>query len=208
MIFNDVPEEETTWRAATIRVYACQDTTFRVKPGTEPTAPFGVAVGQVTAAQGSHPHVFQDVQIWFQFTAGPVGSVGPSGHDDGPVNTTIVCDQTNQEFQFELRAHSIHRPTVAVQLVLDQSGSMADPAGTSGLTRLEVLKGAADLFATVIQDNNGLGIIRFDQVAYPPNDPTYGGMAITTILSDAERNAAQMVINAHGAMATPQPAPG
>lgn len=113
VIFNDVPEEETTWRAATIRVYTCGNTTFRVKPGTEPAAPFGIAIGQVTAAQGAHPHLFQDVRIWFQYTAGPVGSVGPGGHDDGPVNTTIVCDETNQEFLFELRAHSIHRPTVA-----------------------------------------------------------------------------------------------
>jgi hypothetical protein len=201
VIFNDVPEEETTWRAATIRVYTCPDTTYRVKPGTEPGAPgpFGIAVGQATAVHGVHPHLFQDVRIWFQYTAGPVGSVGPTGHDDGPVNTTIVCDETGEEFQFELRAHSIERPTVAVQMVLDQSGSMADPAGTSGLTRLEVLKDAANLFATVIQDNNGLGIVRFDQNAYPPNDPTFGGMAITTILSDAERNAAHAVINAHGA---------
>src|SRR5262249_17118380 len=113
VIFNDVPEEETTWRAATIRVYTCGNTTFRVKPGTEPAGPFGIAIGQVTAAQGAHPHLFQDVRIWFQYTAGPVGSVGPGGHDDGPVNTTIVCDETNQEFLFELRAHSIHRPTVA-----------------------------------------------------------------------------------------------
>ncbi|HEX9327293.1 MAG TPA: hypothetical protein VF915_12295, partial [Reyranella sp.] len=190
---------ETTWRAATIRVYACADTTFRVKPGTEPAAPFGIAVNQATAVQGTHPHLFQDIRIWFQFTAGPVGSVGASGHDDGPVNTIIICDETGQEFQFELRAHSIHRETVAVQMVLDQSGSMADPAGTSGLTRLAVLKDAAKMFATVIQDNNGLGIVRFDQDAYPPNDPTYGGMAITKILSDAERNAAKTVIDAHGA---------
>jgi Common central domain of tyrosinase len=35
VIFNDVPEEETTWRAAIIRIYTCGDTTFRVKPGTE-----------------------------------------------------------------------------------------------------------------------------------------------------------------------------
>src|SRR5262249_7977639 len=88
-------------------------------------------------------------------------------------------------------------------MVLDQSGSMADPAGTSGLTRLEVLKDSAKLFAAVIQDNNGLGIIRFDQDAYPPNDPTYGGMVITKILSDAERTAAQTVIDAHGAHGDP-----
>jgi von Willebrand factor type A domain len=194
VIFNDVPEEETTWRAAVIRVYTCQNTTFRVKPGTEPGAPFGVEVGQATAVFGALPHLFQDVRIWFSYTA---GAVGTAPHDDGPLDTTIICDETGEEFPFELKAHSIHRPTVAVQMVLDQSGSMADPAGTSGLTRLEVLKDAANLFATVIQNNNGLGIVRFDQDAYPPNDPTFGGMAITKITSDADRDAAHNAIDAH-----------
>lgn len=196
VIFNEVPEEETTWRAAVIRVFTCPDTTFRVKPGTEPGAPFGIAVSPVTAPHGAHPHLFQDVRIWFQYTAGALGS---APHIDGPVNTTVRCDETGQEFQFELRANTIHRPTVAVQMVLDQSGSMAWAAGTSGLTRLEVLKDAANLFATVIQDNNGLGIIRFDQDAYPPNDPTYPGMPITRIMGDPDRNAAHTAINAHGA---------
>lgn len=198
LIFNDVPEEETTWRAAVIRVYTCALTTFRVKPGTEPGAPFDIAVGVATATTGAHPHLFQDVRIWFQYTAPVVGAV-PQPHDDGPVNTTIRCDETGQEFQFELRAHSIRRPTVAVQMVLDQSGSMAWPAGTSGLIRLDVLKDAANLFATVIQNNNGLGIVRFDQDAYPPNHPTYPGMTITKILSDADRDTAHTAINAHGA---------
>jgi len=197
VIFNDVPEEETTWRAAVIRVHTCADTTFRVKPGTEPGAPFGIAVGQTTAVHGAHTYLFQDVRIWFQYTA---GAVGTAPHDDGPLDTTIICDETGEEFPFELKAHSIHRPTVAVQMVLDQSESMAYPAGTSGLTRLEVLKDAANLFATVIQNNNGLGIVRFDQDAYPPNDPTYGGMLITKITSDADRDTAHNAIDAHGAI--------
>jgi hypothetical protein len=91
-----------------------------VKPGTKPTAPFDTAVDQVTAAQGTDPHGFQDVRIWFQYTA--PGSVGLGGHDDGPVNTTIICDETNQEFLFELRAHAIRRPTVAVHLALWRPG--------------------------------------------------------------------------------------
>jgi len=198
LIFNDVPEEETTWRAAVIRVYTCLDTTFRVKPGTEPGAPFGITVNPAMATQGSHTHLYQDVRIWFQYTAAAVGTV-TQPHNDGPVNTTIICDETGQEFLFELRAHSIHRPTVAVQMVLDQSGSMGWPAGTSGLSRLDVLKDAANLFATVIQNNNGLGIVRFDQDAYPPNDPTYPGMPITKILSDADRITGHNAINAHGA---------
>ncbi len=199
LIFNDVPEEETTWRAAVIRVFTCDNTTFRVKPGTEPVAPFGVAVGQVTLLQGAHPHQFQDVRIWFQYTAGALNTAGPGGQNEGPVNTTVICNETGEEFQFELRGHYIHRPTVAVQMVLDQSGSMADPAGTSGLNRLQVLKDAARTFATLIQDNNGLGIVRFDHDAYGPNDPTFGGMPITRIVAESDRDTARNAIDSHGA---------
>jgi hypothetical protein len=195
IIFNDVPEEETTWRAAVVRVYTCPDTTVRVKPGSEMVAPFTVVVGSVVAQQGAHPHAYQDVKLWFSFTAGDLNSAPQS---IGPVNTIIEVVGV-EEFQFELRANTIDRETVAVQLALDQSGSMADPAGTSGLTRLAVLKDAANLFADTIQVNNGLGIIRFDQDAYPPNDPTYGGMPITRIMSDSDRDTAHTAIGLHGA---------
>lgn len=118
------------------------------------------------------------------------------------VNTTLKCDENGQEFQFEPRANTIHRPTVAVMLALDQSGSMGWQAGTSGATRLQVLQGAAELFANLIQKNNGIGIIRFDQDAYPPNDPTYGGMPITQVAADgfgdSTRSQTLSVIASHG----------
>jgi hypothetical protein len=205
LIFNDVPEEETAWRAAVIRVYTCPDTTFRVKPGTEPPmgSPFGIEVGQATAVHGAHPHGYQEVRIWFRYTAGAVGTAGPTGHDDGPLNTTIKCDQTTDEFLFELRAHYIQRPTVAVQMALDQSGSMAWAAGTSGLSRLQVLKDAAKLFVSVIQRNNGIGIIRFDQDAYQPNHATFGTVPFSQVPDDDPNNMvrtnARTAIDAHGA---------
>jgi hypothetical protein len=200
LIFNDVPEEESTWRAAVVRVYACADTTIRVKPGTEPAAPFSVVVGSAVASHGAHPHAYQDVRIWFQFTA---GAVGTAPQTVGPANTTLQCVETGQEFAFELRANAIHRPTVAVQMCLDQSGSMGWAAGSSGATRLQVLKDAAGLFANLIQKNNGVGIVRFDQDAYPPNDPTYGGLPITKVLNDTFADSARVnalnAIAAHGA---------
>jgi hypothetical protein len=196
--FNDVPEEETTWRAAVIKVRACGDVTIRVKPGTEPGLPFVVSTPSVPSSPGPFP--FREIRIWFQFTAGAVGTAPQS---IPAVNTTLKCDENGQEFDFELKANIIERPTVAVQLVLDQSGSMAWDAGTSGVTRLQVLKDAASLFASLIQRNNGIGIIRFDQDAYPPNHATYGGMAITKVLNDGfgdpTRIAAAGVIAAHGA---------
>lgn len=200
IIFNDVPEEESTWRAGVVRIYTCTDTTIRVKPGTEPAAPFSVVVGTAATTHGAHPHAYQDVRIWFQFTAGALGS---APQIVGPVNTTLQCVETGQEFLFELKANTIHRPTVAVQMCLDQSGSMAWAAGTSGATRLQVLKDAANLFANLIQKNNGIGIVRFDQDAYPPSDPTYGGLPITKVLNDTfadpARVSALSAIAAHGA---------
>lgn len=198
ILFNDVPELETTWRSATIRVYTCPDTTFRVKPGTEPPpgSPFGIEVGQVTAAHGSHEHLFQDVRLWFRYTA---GAVGTAPRIDGPVPVTVECVQTGQNFPFELRANTIARPTVAVEMVLDQSGSMGWQAGTSSLTRLQVLKEAATMFVAVIPEGNGLGIVRFDENAYLPNDPTYPGLPMTRISSPADRAAAQVAVDAHGA---------
>ncbi|AKJ29456.1 tyrosinase family protein [Caldimonas brevitalea] len=196
--FNDVPEEETTWRAAVVRVRACGEVTLRVKPGTEPAAPFDVATPVVESDPGPVP--FREVRVWFQFTA---GAVGTAPQTPGPVNTTLVCDENGQEFLFELRANTIHRPTVAVQLALDQSGSMAWAAGTSGATRLQVLVDAASLFANLIQKNNGIGIIRFDQDAYPPDHATFGGMPITKVMNDGfgdpTRATALGVIAAHTA---------
>lgn len=198
VVFNDVPEEETTWRAAVIRVRTCGDVTIRVKPGTEPAAPFGVATPVVLAKAGPSP--FREIRLWFEFTA---GALGTAPQTIPAVNTTLKCDENGQEFAFELRANTIHRPTVAVQMALDQSGSMGWAAGTSGATRLQVLVDAASLFANLLQKNNGIGIIRFDQDAYPPADPTFGGMAITKVMSDgfadATRLAALGVIAAHGA---------
>jgi hypothetical protein len=195
--FNDVPEEETTWRAAVIRLYTCDDATIRVKPGMEPVAPFTTVVPSVLTHHAAA--AFVDVRIWFEFTA---GAVGTAPQTIPAVNTTIQC-VGGPEFQFELVANTIERPTVAVQLALDQSGSMAWAAGTSGATRLQVLKDAATLFVDLIQKDNAVGIIRFDQNAYTPNDPTYGGMAITTVqtnsFADAARIQAKNVIAVHGA---------
>jgi len=203
--FNSVPEEETTWRAAVIKAYSCEDATFRVKAGTEPGAPFSILFPPHGNAVAHHDpnatHAYSEARVWFAFTAGAVGTAPQSM---GPVNTVIECvEDTSISFNFELVADTIERPTVAIELVLDQSGSMNDPAGTSGLNRLTVLKDAATLFANIIPKDSGIGLIRFDDDAYAPDDPTYGGMFITKINSDGfadgTRNIARTTIAMHGA---------
>jgi len=196
VVFNDVPELETTWRSATFRIRTCGDVTVQVKPGTEPAAPFAMATPSVLSKSG--PTQYREVRVWFEFTAGAVGSAPQSL---GPVNTTVTVG--TQDFNLELLATTIPRPTVAVALSLDQSGSMSDPAGTSGAQRLDVLKDAAALFANLIQKDNGIGLTRFDDDAYPPDHATFGGLAITKITSngfgDPVRGQALNAIAAHGA---------
>ncbi len=143
------------------------------------------------------PHAsvpYRDGLIWFLFTAGTIAPV-----TDG--NITIECVESGQEFNFILRANIIEKPTVAVALSMDQSGSMNDLAGTSGILRINVLKDAALKFVELIGRDHGIAIVRFDHDAYPPTDATWPGLPITRINSDtifdAGRVAAQNAVIAH-----------
>ncbi|MEO7207689.1 MAG: VWA domain-containing protein, partial [Steroidobacteraceae bacterium] len=156
--FNDVPAAETAIRAAVFKVFSCVDSTLRVTAG--PGAPYSILIppGSVTVMHGAH--LYQEARIWFAFTGGVAGATAPTG------NVTIHCNETGQDFNFTLEANTIARPTVAVMLILDQSGSMQWPAGFTGSTRIQVLHDAASQFVQLVQANNGVGMIRFDNNAY------------------------------------------
>lgn len=176
--FNDVPETESAARAATFRIYGCGTVTLRVKASTPVAAPFGIldpVSGTLVMPHESVP--YRDGRIWFLFTAGTVAPVADQ-------NIKIECVESGQEFDFILRANIIDKPTVAVALVMDQSGSMNDPAGTSGILRINVLKDAALMFVELIGRDHGIAIIRFDHDAYSPTDATWPGLPITRINSD------------------------
>jgi hypothetical protein len=193
--FNYVPTGETAMRAGVFRVYTCGNATIRIKAGSGPAAPFSVlypASGSVPVAHSNHP--FVEARIWLAYTGGPAGAPVPDG------NVTFECPENGKQFQFVLKANAISRPKVAVMMALDQSGSMNDSAGTLGATRLEVLKDAARRFAELIQQDNGVGLIRFDNNAYPVNDATYPGLAVTKMTSnglDPARAAAIGAVNSH-----------
>jgi hypothetical protein len=57
----------------------------------------------------------------------------------------IHCDQTGQDWDITLSAHTVPRPKSAVVLVLDHSGSMAEDAG-DGTTKVQKLREAATVF--------------------------------------------------------------
>lgn len=197
--FNDVPTGETTVRAAIFRIYGCTNVTVRVKAGAGPAAPFSVlhpASGTVTIGHGTNFYV--DARIWLAYTAGPALVPVPDG------SVTFECpEKPGTEFTFVLKANAINRQRVAVMMALDQSWSMSFAAGTLGATRLEVLKDAARKFMELIQQDNGVGLIRFDHDSYAVNDPTFPGLAVTKITSnnifDPNRVAAVNAVNIHNA---------
>jgi hypothetical protein len=158
--FNDVPQGETASRAAVFEIYACGDVTLHVT--VPPGAPYSVAMppgDTVTVLAGAHR--LQVARIWFHFT-GTAPGVAPGG------TVTIHCNETSQDFVFSIQANSIARPTVAVMLVLDQSGSMGWLAGIDATTkRIDVLHNAASNFCQLVQANNAAGMVSFDQSAYP-----------------------------------------
>lgn len=193
--FNDVPTGETAARAAVFKIFACGDVTLEVKAGTGPAAPYSVLYppgGSVVVHHALTSYV--EGRIWFGFTGGVPGVPVPPG------SVTIHCVETGQDFPFTLHANSIARPTVATMLCLDQSGSMGWLAGVDATTkRIDVLHQAATNFVQLVQNNNGVGLVSFDQNAYP-------GVPITRYTSgpfDPGRAAAIVAIeNIHPAGAT------
>jgi hypothetical protein len=181
--FNDVPQGETASRAAVFEIFACGTVTLQVSSG--PNAPYSVQNppgSTVVVSPGAHQ--MQVARIWFQCTGAAPGPT-PNG------SVTIHCVETNQDFVFSIHGDSIARPTVGVMLVLDQSGSMGWLAGIDASTkRIDVLHNAAANFCQLVQANNGVGMVSFDQASYPgfnvtaltgaPADPNLMNM-VTTI---------------------------
>ena len=192
--FNDIPSGDTASRAAVFHIYGCAAATIRVKAGSGPATPFSILYpvsGSVTAAHELAPYTI--ARIWLGYTAGTANVAVPDG------SVTFECVESSQEFTFVIKANSIIRPRVAVMLALDQSGSMAWAAGTSGSTRLEVLKDAAIKFMEIIPFSNGVGLIRFDTNAYPVNHATYPGLNVTRINNAGDRVAGIAAVTTHGA---------
>jgi hypothetical protein len=82
---------------------------------------------------------------------------------------------------------------VASVLVLDKSGSMDDPSGIPGLTRLGVLHAAAPSYVVLLPDKDGIGLVSFDTDAHPVMPVTTAG----PLGSGAGRVGATSAVAAH-----------
>jgi hypothetical protein len=162
VVFNDVPQGETTARAIVWEASALAALTFEVVSGptvtSGPPGSFGLLLGPSVTIPAPGALANQPVRLWFVHTGTTAGATAAG-------QVTVRCIQTGEQWTVPLTANTIARPTAAVVMVLDQSGSMGWDAG-DGRTRVEVLRESAHALVDVLHPDTGIGVVRFDHDAY------------------------------------------
>lgn len=187
IVFNDVPEGETTKRPALFRIKGCGNLSFEVSAG--PTAPFSLfEPGPFVFPAGPFPT--DQLRIWVMYIGGTRDT-----NDTGTM-TVVARDADGVEVDrwtdIPIVANSVARPKVAVAMVLDESGSMLANAGNNR-TRLQALQLAATTFVDQLFSDNGLAMMSFDENATLLSD-----LAVAGSLSSPVRNNARAEIASHG----------
>lgn len=165
IVFNDVAEGSTTVRAAVYSVNACEPVHLEITDGptvTSGPASFGTPLG---ASETVDPRTGEtEGRIWISYT-------GTNAGDTASGSVTVQCTETGDEWTLPITANTIARPTVAVDLVLDRSGSMGgdsgvDTEGGEDLTRMDVLDYSAPIFVSLLEADDGVGVVSFNQDAH------------------------------------------
>jgi hypothetical protein len=150
--FLDVVANEETARAFRLRVRGCRQVTCNAALAGDPA--YTLLQASVPSPE---PTAFEthDVLVWVVLDAGAAGT--------SPAATlTVTVPETGDVFTVAVEANVIEKPTVASVLVLDRSGSMDAISGVGTLTRMEVLRNSAPLFVHLLDDADGIGVVRFD----------------------------------------------
>jgi hypothetical protein len=162
LLFNNIPEDETTARAIVWQCFSVEPLTFQVVSGpttiTGPANSFQTILGTSVTIPPAGFTVGAKARLWLTYRGG-----APDSTATGTIR--VRCVETAEEWDVSISANAVERPKTAVMMVLDQSGSMEWDAG-DGRTRVEVLREAALNFVDVLQSENGIGVVRFDHDAY------------------------------------------
>lgn len=190
--FIDIPEGEETVRGITFEVVTNTLLSFDITagPGSDFGTPFGTSI---TVDPGSGA-VAGEAILWISYR-------GTNAGDSAMGSVTVTCPQTGDSWTLQITANTIARPTVGVAMVLDKSQSMENDIG-DGRSRNDLLIFAANVFANVIQEDNGLGIAAFDHDANKVMDIKEAGPPLSGGIPGVGRVEAIGHIAAH----TPNPA--
>ncbi|MEU0880409.1 tyrosinase family protein [Lentzea sp. NPDC005914] len=148
--FLDVVEHLPTARALRLRVRGC----VQVTATASVTGPFTILGTPVISPEPAGFEI-HDLLVWVLYTPGDAGT-----SDNGTLTVTIA--ETGDAFTVPVTATVVPNPTVATSLVLDRSGSMDLDSGLPMKTRMQVLHASAPLLVSLLDDTDGVGVVRFD----------------------------------------------
>ena len=155
--FFNVPSGKTTARALRLEIRSCAAVHIDAVVTGDPAFTVHAAAVDSPAANGYSPRT---VFVWVKYHAGAPLSTSATGHLTATVAGTSIV------FDVDITANSIDKPAVAVSAVLDSSGSMSSPSGVPGMDRMAVLRQAAPTFVALLEDTDGVGVVRFDTDAF------------------------------------------
>ncbi len=133
-----------------------------------PTGSFSYAPGTVTSFMLPAPVVepYSSRTVFVAFTSTNIG--GPTFN--GSLHVTTPDDPMNPDVAVDLTAKAVPPPPVDSVLVFDRSGSMSEPTGVPGKRKVDLAIEAAQLYISLIKNNDRIGLSRFNHEAKDPGD--------------------------------------
>jgi hypothetical protein len=132
--------------------------TLEYAPGGAPThAQLVPANASVTVGPTAGSSV-ATARLWVVYRTGAAPSAIPTQ------TVTVREPASGQEWAVTIDANTVARKTAAVALVLDRSGSMSEDRG-DGQTKHASLQQAAEIFVDVMLEEDGVGLVRYNQDA-------------------------------------------
>jgi hypothetical protein len=134
-----------------------------------PPAGFDYAPGTAltfTLPAPTQAQPFTARRIYAAFPSPPTG--GPDF--SGTLTVTTPDDPVTSSVSLGLSARAVDPPPVDSVLVMDRSGSMSEPTGVPGAAKVDLAIQAANLYISLLKDNDRIGVVRFNDSAANPGD--------------------------------------
>ena len=173
LALHNIPVGLTTYGAVKFRCKGCRKVQFRITG--MPTGQFGLtSMGTDFEADPDDSAPFYYGYVWVQFVA-VAGAIAPSSVDihayivdqEGYFAATVGGEYPLGDFHVTLTATTMPRANNSVALVLDRSGSMADPAGGTA-TKNTLLKNAVSVFNSLMLPDDEIALVSFDNIVDTP----------------------------------------
>jgi hypothetical protein len=192
LAFTNIPEGLTTYKAVKFRIIGCRPVHFRITG--IPTGQFGLtSMGTEFLANPDESAAFFYGYVWVQLVA-VAGPIAPSSVDihayildqEGYFATTPGGEYPLGDFHVTLTATTVPREDNSVALVLDRSGSMADPAGGTS-TKSTLLKNGVSVFNSIMLPADEIALVSFDdQIASPAPMQAASAAAVPPVLAGTD----------------------